>query len=295
MVRNDSWLSKFLEKEVYSQSFSLDPKANFNFRIADNTNLVSAMRTIQNRNPDLKKNMDLYLTIDEQMAKTPIWLKMENESILSLTLSDVYHFFMKYLKNTASEDYFFNSFEVSFLGPLGPYQYISLVECINEDLLGKFLLKQLLKNKIPTRALRVRTNQVVGVTFGKEQKLRSEVSIKQITDSGILFQTQDDFFINNMNSGEFLKFYVETKHFNQMRSSNFKDAVKFTDQLLYTRDEVKYFSIEETKVIKSLGYRSSVDNTYNLFCRYNHVLEGQVVEPFKEFTEQVREIFQKAV
>ena len=80
-----------------------------------------------------------------------------------------------------------------------------------------------------------------------------------------------------------------------MRASHFKDSVQLTDQLFYTRDEVKYFSIEESKVIKSLGYRSSVDNTYNLFCRYNHVLEGQVVEPFKEFTEQVREIFQKAV
>lgn len=294
MVKNSAWLKQFLESDVQSQSFCLDAHGNFNFRLSDNSSLVNATKTIKSSCPDVEQKLNEYLRVDDQMINTPIWIKMENESILSLSLADIYHFFLKYLKNSENGDYFFNAFEVSFLGPLGPYQHISLVECINEELLSKFIFKQVLKNKIPSRALRVRTHQNIGVTFGKELKLRTELTLKQITDSGLLFETTDDFFINNMDSGKFLKFYINPKQFNKMRTSHFKDSIRLTDQLLYTRDEDKYFSIEQAKIVKSLGYRSSFDNTFHLFCRYNHVLEEQAVTPFKEFSEQVKDIFLKA-
>ena len=294
MVKNEAWLKQLLEGELTSQSFKLDEGANFSFRISDNTRLLNTTREILKSDSSIAKKFDSYLKIDDQMSSTPIWMKLEDESILSLTLKDIYQSFIKYLKNSEAEDHFFNSYEVSFLGPLGPYQYISLVECINEDLLSKFLLNQLLKNKLPARALRVRTDQVVGVTFGKEQKLRSEIKLKQITDTGLLFQTDDDFLVNNMQSGQFLKFYLDTKNFEKFCQSNFEELPSKADQLFYTREENKYFSIEEAKLVKSLGFKSSVDNSYHLFCRYNHILEDQSVKPFKDFADQLKEIFKAA-
>ena len=294
MVKNKLWLKEVLSEKLPSQSFKLDQFATFSFKLSDNASLINTLKELSKSDPKVKENLDHYLSANQDMNNTPIWLKLEDESILNLTLRDVYQFFVKYLKNTENEDHFFNCYEVSFLGPLGPYQHVSLVECINEELLSKYLLEQLIKNKIPTRSLRIRTNQLVGITFGKEQKLRSELYLKQITDSGLLFETDDEFFINNMESGEFLKFYMDTSHLQGYLQQNFEQASDLKEKFFYTKDEMKHFSIEQSKVVRSLGYKSSLDNKFHLFCRYQHILEDQMTSPFVEFSSRLKEFFKKA-
>lgn len=294
MVKNKLWLKEVLGEKLPSQSFKLDQFATFNFKLSDNSSLIDSLRQLSKSDPKIKQNLDHYLSANQDMSNTPIWLKLEDESILNLTLKDVYQFFVKYLKSSENEDHFFNCYEVSFLGPLGPYQHISLVECINEELLNKYLLEQLMKNKLPARSLRIRTNQLVGVTFGKEQKLRSEIYLKQITDSGLLFETKDEFFMNNMESGEFLKFYLDTSNLQKYLQQDFKQDSDLKEKFFYTRDELKHFSIEQSKVVKTLGYKSSIDNHFNLFCRYQHILEDQMTSPFVEFSGRLKDFFKKA-
>ena len=209
-----------------------------------------------------------------------------------MSLYDVYTTFTKNLKDDSFDDQLFNSNEVSFIGPLGPFKNISLVECLNDRMVGKFLFDSSLKSKIPSRNLRVRTNEDILVTHGANEELQNRVRIKQITNNGILFSSFDGDVIDQFSKTEDLKFHLNTKSILQFTKNNFRMPLQVEKNFFYCEDGIHYFKVQESKIKRSLSYRSNDTNEFFMFVRYCDMKESDTPEVFGEFTKGLEQYFQ---
>lgn len=286
------WFLESIKDGMRTQTFSLDHQNIFRFRLMDNAILLRKLAAWYKADSELKNKIDNFGDVTDYLKNIKLWMRTEEESVISMTLFDIYCTFERYLKDSNGEDYLFNSYDISFVGSLGPFQTMSAVECINEDLLNRFLFYRILKNKIPSRALRLRTNQNIMATFGHGNKFKTELKLVQVTDTGLLFKTKDDFMINNMSSGDYLKFFMKTDHLASLTKNNFKMSEGEIDQILYTRDELKYFQIEEEKILKSLSFQSAINNDFYLFCRYQHILDDAIPKHFGILMSELKTFLQ---
>jgi len=273
----------------WNKIYKIDKNAPFYFRLMDNSYLTNDIRR------SIKNDQTIYQSYQDQLAflerqkKVNVWLKV-NDSIISMTLLDVYNTFLCYLKDKSYEDQLFNVNDVSFIGPLGPFTPIPLVQCINERIVNQFIYASILNNKIPMRKMRILTEGQVKVTHGNDMNLQSFLEVKQITDTGILFSCKDEFAIEDMSRSEVLKFHVNTEKIKSFTDNNFQSTTELSN-MYYSDDDLRYFFIEEKKIQKNLSFRSDETNEFFLFCRYHDMLESDVPGIFSEFVTKLEDYF----
>ena len=271
----------------WNEQYSLDQSAPFYLKFNDNHKLLKKMKTIIKNNEEVQKLYSYHHLSIEQLKKVKIWIRQEH-NILDMNMFDVYSTFMKHLKDASYEDQFFNCNAISFIGPLGPFKDIPLISILNEEVIDKFIFSQLIKNKLPMRSLRVHTRGKIQIEYGEDFGEVANLEIKQVTDSGILFATKEDMLLNSIEKSEYVKFFIDTRAMNSFVQNNLvmKDAME--DEFFYTQESLRYFFIEQKNIIKSLSYKSDVDNEIFLFCRYPHMLESDVPNIFHDFVDKVK-------
>lgn len=277
-----------------AKTYQFDDKCNFKFKLVDNDILLKKVQSALKCHTKLGELVDeQYLFIDELKA-TKLWLDIET-SIISMSLYDVYTGLMKHLKDQSFEDQLFNCHDVSFVGPMGPFKEMPLIKCLNDNIVEKLILHSLLKNKIPSRKLRVHTQGKVIIRHGEELKNTEIVNIRQITDSGILLSSTDDLLLQKISKSDQVKFLVDTELLKEFTGNGLKITDNNSSEFFYTTNDKKSFLIQESEIVKTLSYKSGDNNEFYLFCRYQHMLETDASKDFKEFTNTVKDYFEKLV
>lgn len=238
---------------------------------------------------------NLILSFDEKFKKLnheKIWLKKE-DMIISMSVYDIYHTLINHLKNSDYEDQLFNSQEVSFVGPTGPFMDITMVELVTQSLFKEFLYFNILKNKVPQRSFRLHTQGEVVVQFGRDLEQFSKVDVCQITDNGVLFSCKDDLVLENLSHGPLVKFHIDTKNIYKLMEGK-AHKVSNSENLFTPTCELQFFTTEYEKVIKTLSYDSGMSGKFYLFVRYVHMKESDLPSIFKQFVEQVKDVVNQA-
>ena len=281
-----SWPIVDLVEGKWNSSYKLDKNAPFELKLNDNHLLIKHMKNFLKENEELKKIFNYQKQFVDELKNTNIWVKQE-EQIIKMNLNDLYLSFSKFLKDSSFEDQLYNCNLVSVVGPLGPFKELTLISLLNDELVKKYVLSQVLGNKLPMRKLRIHTSGKVRIEYGQEFDHLANLEIKQITDSGILFSTNDDLLLNTIEKSQFVKFFLDTRLLNDFTNNNFKMEEDWGEEFFYTKETLRYFLIEQVNIVKSLSYKSATTNEVYLFCRYHHMLESDVPNIFFDFVNKV--------
>lgn len=283
------WKIKDLLDGEWNKTYKIDQNTPLFFKMMDNAIMTKEIQKSLKSNEEFNKSFQNQLHFQERQNQTKLWLKVEG-NIISMSLLDVYNTFLCYLKDKSYEDQLFNVNEVSFLGPLGPFTSIPLVQCINDRVINKFIYSNILSNKIPMRKMRIQTQGKILVNYGSDMEYLAELNVKQITDTGILFSSKNEFVIEDFSKCDLLKFHVNTEKIKNFTDNNFQSNEK-VDEMFYSEDNLRYFFIEKNKIQRSLSYRSDETNEFFLFCRYHDMLESDVPGIFTDFVYKLEDYF----
>ena len=289
-----SWPVKDLVEGKWNDSYQIDDNAPFYFKFNDNHKLIKSLQSKIKEDESIKQLFNYQHMFGDNLKKVKVWVK-SSENIIQMNMFDIYGGLIRHLRDHSFEDQLFNSNEVSFIGPLGPFKHMALIECLNEELIDKFIFSQIMKNKLPTRKLRVHTQGQIRIEFGENFDTFANIEIKQITDSGILFSSKDDLLLETLSKTEYVKFFIDTRMMNIFLENDLQMPNHKKEDFFFTKDDLRYFFIEEKNVVKSLSYKSGINNEVFLFCRYPHMLESDVPNIFHEFTQKVKDYFQKLI
>ena len=274
----------------WNKKYQISKNLPLFFKLNDNVKLINHIKQELKEDESLKERLQAEQEKLSEFKEVKIWLKVD-DSILKLTLYDVYTSLLKHLRHQSFEDQLFKCQSVSLMGPLGPYTDMPLIDCLNDELVDKFVFNQILKNKLPVRNLRVHANSDIKIAFGNMFEKKGVMKLKQISDAGILFSCTDEEVLTFLGDGEHAKVFLDTKQitaFNNAESSENDTAIGANENLFYTDDQLSYFIIEESKMIKSLSYKSAKTNEIFFFCRYKHMEESGIGKTCTEFMKQVK-------
>jgi len=274
----------------WNKFYKIIENAPFYFKIQDQSQIIKNIQNELKTNKEFETLYNYQLHFSESLSKTKIWTRNE-DLIIPMTLLDVYHALVRHLRDQSFEDQLFNCNEVSFIGPMGPYKEMPLVQCLNEDIIDKLIFEQLVKNKLPARNMRIHTQASVYMECGKNFEDKCDINLRQITNTGLLFSSKNDFLLDMITHGEYLKIFMDTRNLNQIMNPEFDKNKDAQNNFFYTKDELRYFFIKESSVIKSLSYKSGETNEIFLFCRFHDIVESDVASSFKIFLEKMKLYF----
>jgi hypothetical protein len=255
------------------------------FHWADSSKLTRSMQS------SLKLDNSLQVTLQQleykfhELQQIMLWVK-NHDSIIPMSLYDVYMTMMAHLKKGEFEDQLFNSQELSFIGPTGPYKFSTMVELLNKSTFNEFVFYSILKNKLPHRGFRLHTQGQVMMQFGQHLDQVTMLKIQQITDNGVLFASRDELLLDNMTKGEVCKFMLDTTAISRLLDGHYPEDPG--QDLFFTSNDLRYFVVKQTDIIKSLGYDSAITGEFYLFIRYSHMHDSELPVVFKTFIQTVK-------
>ncbi len=286
------WPLNELIKGNWNDKYAFDQNAPLYFKFNDNQKLIKNLQNKLKSNSTFHHIFDNQISFKNELKTIRIWLK-NDDNIIEMNILDVYTGLIKHLRDQSFEDQLFNSNEVSFIGPLGPFKHMPLIECLNDELIDKLIFSQVLQNKLPTRKMRIHTQDHIRMEYGDKFDKIENIEIRQITDSGILFSSTNDIILNQINNSEFVKVFIDTTAIKKFTDNDLTQVEEQKSPFFYTENELRYFFIEEKNILKSLSYKSGFNNEVFLFCRYLHMLESDVPNVFHDFTQKVNDYFKK--
>lgn len=269
----------------WNNKYFLHERLPFYFKLNDCGHILANIQTKLRLDVEFKRLFDFQQCKLNELKTFKIWLQSDN-CIIKISLYDVYLSLIRYLKDDSFEDQLFGLNSISLLGPLGPFSDISLITCLNEEIIHHFIFKYSLKNKLCHRKLRVRTEGEVKVQYGEDFNYSALFNVKQITDCGILFSTTDEFYQQYQANGSSIKIFLDPS----VLVSVLEHGVKVHEdhQHYYTNSALNYFIIDEGKMNKSLSFNSLDTNELYLFCRYHHMRESHIPSICERFISNMK-------
>ena len=277
----------------FESKFKLLHDLPFNLHWANSKMLIDKVRHETKLGDEIFFNEKQFaIGVVESLKKVPIWLK-NTDYVIPMTMFDIYSSLGQYIKKEAMEDELFNSQEISFIGPTGPFKNMPMINCINEQTFNIFIHWMVMTNKLPQRGFRLATSGHVAAEFKHgHEKNKNLLKVDQITDSGILFSSSNDFLLDTIEKSEEMKVFFNTDNiFNALQS----DRKNRNEDLFFSNDKLHYFKIDQHKVVKKLKFNSHNSGEFFLFCRYYDMIESEVPELMKRFTADTKKIILDSV
>jgi hypothetical protein len=243
-------------------------------------------KEIKTENSKLNKE---YKTLNKQLNQLKtisLWLKV-NETIVSLTAYDLYESLFSHLRNGNFEDQLFNAQDVSFISPAGPYKCLSLVECINQDTFEKFLYIKTIQNKLAQRSFRLNTKGKVTSFYGDFFQEKTEVELEQITDTGFLFSSSDETFLELIEDQHQLKFQMDISFLDNYFDNSVED--EFNNDPFHTTNTFNSFTINQSHVSTNLKFDSAITGKFYVFCRFEQINELEYSKSIRKFVKKFKE------
>lgn len=289
-VRKHRWPTLELVSGKWEKKYKVDSNAPFYFKLKENNAALKKFQQDLKMDPKLKDQYAHQFHFLEDLKTKKLWLRLD-EIIVPMNLFDVYSSFLRFLRDKTFEDELYNLNEISFVGPAGPFEESSLIECMNENTIDKMIFNSILKNKLPMRGFRVHTEGTVHVNFGRELEESTTLNVKQITDTGILFSSYDDTLLDTFTKGDMVKVFMDTRPLKTFINNDLKMPEKLGRDFFHTTDQLRYFYVEESNFQKHLSYKSGKTNEVFFFCRFHDMLESDVPNLFFDFNEKLKTYF----
>jgi hypothetical protein len=225
----------------------------------------------------------------EKLKDVPLWLKLD-ESVLKLSAYDIYHTMCMHFRSGEFEDQLFNAQDISFVSPAGPFKDLSIVDCIHEETLEAFILVYVLQNNLPQRSFRLDTKGEALLSYGEFNERNLRVDVDQLTDSGILFSSDNYELLEVIDDAQFFKFQMTTKNLDDYFIADSSPS----EDLFFSNNITEAFTVNSAKLSKSLKYDSADTGKFYLFCRYVDMQGTDHAEKFKTFVESFKNVVHSA-
>lgn len=286
-------VKNYFKNFQFESTFNLVDGVALKLHWADSTSLVNNVRKKAKLGEDqFFSQRNFAISTIESLKKVPVWLN-NGGFVFAMSMYDLYHTMGQFIKKESLETELYNIQQVSFIGPLGPFKEMPLIDCINEQTLNIYIHWLVMTNKLPQRAFRLLTEGVVYAELHQgEQMAETTFKVSQITDSGILFKSNNDLLLEKLAYTDNVKIYFDNEKIHEaVNAGNTKENA----DLFYTQDKLKYFKIDSDKVRQNLKYNSHKSGEFYLFCRYHHMKESDTPVEMKKFTTDLKELLLDSV
>lgn len=268
----------FEQSDLYS-ALCLSENKNLKVHWADS---VETTRLIQNniknrgaKYPEFKKLIsDL-----EELKLIPVWIKGDN-GIKQYSLYDLYHAIVLpekfHLKALNVESHY----ELSLVGPSGPYKNIFLKTWINSKDYLNIIFKNILNGTLLPREFRLRVEGRILLSYlgGKNSCV---LNVKQLTKDGILFSTNELNFYDHLSQANELKLFMDLSLFRKNLKSSldtiYRDFSNYQRSLFFSHLSQNSFSIDCEKTKSYIHYNLEEKNLMK---------SHYIFMPFKAFKDK---------
>ena len=283
-----SVLEEFFKEFDLTKKIKLNNNYPLSLQWSNDSILTKKIKNLL-KETDNKDQLDQLNCELEKLKYVPLWLKLD-ESVLKLSAHDIYHTMCMHFRNGEFEDQLFNAQSVSFVSPAGPFKDLSIVDCIHEDTLQAFILSYVLQNNLPQRSFRLDTKGEALLSYGEFNERNLRVNVNQLTDSGILFSSDNYDLLEVIDDAQYFKFQMTTKNLDNY----FDENSSLNEDLFFSNNITEAFTVDSTKLTKSLKYDSGETGKFYLFCRYVDIKGGEHGGKFKSFVENFKQVVRSA-
>jgi hypothetical protein len=276
-------LSEFFEEFDLTRKIKLNNNYPLSLQWSNDSVLTKRIKNLLKEPKNNNQLNQLHAELDK-LKEVPLWLKLD-ESVLKLSAYDIYHTMCMHFRNGDFEDQLFNAQNISFSSPTGPFKDLSIVECIHEDTLKAFITSYVLQNNLPQRSFRLDTQGQALLSYGEFNERSLRIDVEQLTDSGILFSSDDFELLEVIDDAQYFKFQMTSKNLEQYFDSN----STLENDLFFSNNITEAFTVNSTKLSKSLKYDSADTGKFYLFCRYSDMQGSEHAAKFKSFVENFKQ------
>lgn len=215
----------------------------------------------------------------DQLKNINIWLKV-NSNIIPMTAYDLYETLFNHLKTANFEDQLFNSQNISFISPAGPYKSLTLVECIHKETFDKFLSVKTVQNKLAQRCFRLNASGKIKTYYGDFFQEESSLDLEQITESGLLFSSSDEKLLELVEEQYQLKFQMSIKYLDYYFD---QQACEIPENPFCSESSLEFFTMNQKDISKNLKFDSAMTGKFYLFCRFEKIIEKEFADSIRKF------------
>jgi len=209
---------------------------------------------------------------NNKLKNIPLWFKTQDGKIHSFSMFELYEYCILNKFNDYSLDPYTQT-SISFISAKGPYKLMAPSECLNKEIYQDFVMIYLLENKLPKRNFRIRLN--AKVLFGSVENEPTLAQLQQITDDGLLFSVNSDFFAKNVAQSEQAKFYLNPEVFKINNSGTINDLQKFLASknfdFMYSSKKEHQFTFNMTHIKPQSSFDFFKDKNVYIFVKYGSI------------------------
>lgn len=284
-------IQDYLKNFKFNKTVSLLNQNALVLNWSNSSLLINTIRkNVKNNVDEFTTQKELAISTINSLKTVPIWLNSQGH-IIPMTMYDVYYTMSQFIKKESHETELYNVNDISFLGPLGPYKAMPLIDCINEQTLKIFLNWQLICNKMPQRSFRINTKGMIYSQIIQGNKIADTTfEVFQITDTGLLLKSNNELLLEKLPYTDNVKFYFDTDKIEHVLNQNGNEK-----ELFYTENKLSYFSINSNKIKSNLKYDSHKTGEVFLFCRYHHMTESDIPLKLKSITNELQAVLEESV
>lgn len=284
-------IQKYLKSFKFNKTINLLDQNALILNWSNSSHLINTIRKKFKINEDEYTTQKEFATSTINSLKTvPVWLNTQGH-IIPMTMYDVYHTMSQFIKKESYETELYNVHDISFLGPLGPYKAMPLIDCINEQTLKIFLNWQLICNKMPQRSFRINTKGMIHSQIIQGSKVvDTTFEVSQITNTGLLLKSNNELLLEKLPHTDNVKFYFDSEKIEHVLNKNSNER-----DLYYTENKLSYFSINSNKIKCNLKYDSHKTGEVFLFCRYHHMKESDIPLKLQSLTNELQAVVEESV
>lgn len=287
---NESTLPQSLGEE-----FSLCENGNMVFHWADFHETCELVKSHLESNPDMQDEFQRKEYALKRLNLIPVWIRTDKK-VHQTTMFELYErYILNQMKLSMGLDPF-GAIQISFISSTGPFRSMAIAECFNKQTYKDFVMVYLLQDKLPKRDFRVRLKAKILMEYGTDFSRAQLIQLEQLTQNGLLFSMESDFYLREISKESQLRFLLDTGCLAEGSSKELTELKQYLSQFAFN---LLYSSRKEdalTCEAQSLSLQSSFEFMKNrkvyLFVPYHKLTsaEAQKVKAIQTFVTHTRSL-----
>jgi hypothetical protein len=296
----DADSNSFNEWPLFGQKlgdiFSLSNLGLITFHWADFSETCEGLEQQIKTDETLSKDFSLTKDKINSLKTIPLWIKTQHR-VLQFNLYDLY---TSYILNHGAERLDPHiPMDISFISGSGPFKTLAISECFNDQLYRDMVMVLLLEQKLPRRDFRIRVKAKVLAEYGDNYEHGHLLHIEQMTQHGLLFACDSDFYFKEWSKIKNLRILLNTQMMSEASGMSLEEMRQYFDQfpfnLMYSsRKEDAVYSRSEQWSSNS-GFDFFQQKKVYLFLPFSAFSEGhpESVKNLKTFVDSAKKLVRK--
>lgn len=299
MSNQSTGLIEYLDNGELDSSLNLTDNGILSFHWSNWKDSRSYLQDLLSDDSSLERLDKLSHELEDLKSKT-IWLKNKHKCVKST----LYNLYQNYLDPRIRMTWFDRNDEilVSTLTESGPYIALTSMRWIDKDIYTSFVRRKMLLDFVPRRDFRVSMNIPVEINYDDSPLTQSQVTIHQITKTGIIMKFHSSSDIVKALNSKMMNMYINLKPLMKTNGSEYKEIIKSLNKI--NEQDLKNFSNEFivlSDVLQKFGNKDNIKNCdgriFYIYIPYSEFISGdkkaKMQQCFVNILEQVQGQFAK--